>query len=401
MKKIKILSSLLSLVLLTQIGSTALALNSDKIETTESIDKMDTVEYQKNVSNSLNAFQTLKANKNSLNLNDYDVYIDDDGILNIMVHDDTQKQFSVGDKITTSSKTLIQYNDILEKENFNANSIIYRKVKFKKDYLLSIQSVLIEKIEDFNILSVGSGNINNQVEIVLSELTQTSNILYYLKENIDQFDNDSVVFSYSKENILEAQRSFPGRPIYNTLGGGTSGFNAKDTITGKFGIVTAAHVATKNYTLYNRNDVAIGKPTHWQYEKSMDAAFVPFNSGFEPSVSIDGNSNNAITSYVKVADIIKGMPVAKFGQTTGRTTGIINDTSYAMTINGVDFTRLVACSYTSNSGDSGGPVYLNAASNGYAKNSLVSIHKGSSGNNKVSTKAGYILATFDLKLYTK
>ncbi len=189
--------------------------------------------------------------------------------------------------------------------------------------------------------------------------------------------------------------------VYCSGGAGTSGFNAKDKSTGKYGVVTAAHVATQGLTLYNALDAAIGKPTHWQNEKSMDAAFVPFSyDGFEPSMAINGDTSNKITAYVKVADIIKGMPVGMYGKTTakdiGTSTGKVVEVSADFSI----LTRLVKCSYSSQSGDSGGPVYLTSANNGYAKNSIISIHRGHTSSYSYSTKVGYILVTFGLSLYT-
>lgn len=149
-------------------------------------------------------------------------------------------------------------------------------------------------------------------------------------------------------------------------------------------------------------DTAIGSPSKWKYSDSMDAAFVPFNSGFSPSIAINGDADNKIKNYVKVADIEENMSVAKFGSVTGRTTGTITNKSVTCynSNTGVTLTRLIETSCNVVQGDSGGPLYLSSAQNGYAKNSVVGILNSKSSTHSYWTKAGFILATFNLELYT-
>lgn len=127
---------------------------------------------------------------------------------------------------------------------------------------------------------------------------------------------------------------------------------------------------------------------------------MPFNSGFSPSLSINGDTSKKITGYVKVANILKGMKVSKFGLTTGETSGVVTDPAMSVAVDGIAFTRLVQMEISATFGDSGGPVYLNSSDDGYPKYTLIGIIEGGNSAYTYAIKAGFILATFDLELYT-
>lgn len=399
MKKLISIILVLTMLVFLTFNSNALELNEKSQEITlEKVSFMDTEYYQHNISVAMDQLSIIRKEFSN---KDFHPFFDENGMLNILIYagsvNDTQSKQAVLDKFNDLTQN---YNAALKISNLDSQKVIFKKAEFSNEYLLGIQSFLNRYMEEYNIVYVGSGDKNNQVKIGVTDLSKSVSIIDLLSNNIKSFEEKAVCIEKTEDAVEDAQRSFPGRQVYwkegTTLHLGTSGFNAKDKSTGKYGIVTAAHVAQQGKTLYNRNDVAIGQASHWQYENSMDAAFIPFNDGFSPSVAIDGDTNNKISTYVKVAEITEGMPVSKCGRTTGITSGVVTDAAASVG----NLTRIVLCTYSSSGGDSGGPVYLKNAYGGHPKNAILSIHNGRFGNYAYSTKVGFALATFNLSLYT-
>ncbi len=406
-KAVKLLLFIISITLIIQMFNSPLISNATTAE--KLVDKSQTLSvisdelYCRNVEDSIEQSRILRKDEE---FKKYDTYLDDNGILTLMVFDDENEDIEYGEEISSELfKNHRKIQKAFSDANLDSKEIIYRKVKFGKQYLLNIQDVVTKHAKkEYGIISIGSGDIYNQVEIELLDIEKSKDILYLLEQNIDNFSKDAVRFLESEPVINYAKRSHPGRHVWNVTDvsdyGGTSGFNAKDKQTGNYGIVTAAHIADQNLTLYNANNDEIGIPTHWQKANSMDAAFVPFVSGYSPSCAINGNTNRKFVGYVKAADIEKQMKVSKFGNSTNETSGIVLDEQCNVTIDGVSFTRLVKMELQANGGDSGGPVYLNQAYKNYKALSLIGIITGGNGYYTYATKAGFILATFNLELYT-
>jgi len=130
-------------------------------------------EYIKNQQKVAQQYRILR---NIKNFDDYDVYLDDDGRLNIIYTKDESLE--------------------IMKKHLDTNFVIIRKVKFSKKYLLGIQSFLTDYMGDeYTIFGIGSGaGPNNKVVIEIGDKDKIPDIINLLNENIENFDKESVKF---------------------------------------------------------------------------------------------------------------------------------------------------------------------------------------------------------------
>lgn len=152
--------------------------------------------------------------------------------------------------------------------------------------------------------------------------------------------------------------------LYNSYG--TIGFCAYDNTTGKYGVVTNAHVADNwDKTYKNQSKKDIGVLSKRSLGGTIDAAFVEItNSNMRVTEEIKASDN----IYISIGDlamesaIIQGAPVRRFGVTTGDTQGTISYVNYSVSVEYDEgtktLTQCVAYTNAGQSGDSGGPVIL-------------------------------------------
>ncbi len=191
MKKLNILLVLILLLTLVSCSQAEAELDNSKPTVTVS----DEV-YGKNVGNSIEQARILRKDEE---LKKYDVYLDDNGILNIMVFDDENADIEYGEEI--KSELFAKHKKVqnaFSDAKLDSEKIIYRKVKFSKDYLLNIQDFVTKHAKDYDIIGVGSGGIYNQVEIELLDIEKSKDILALLEQNITDFSRDSVRFLESE-----------------------------------------------------------------------------------------------------------------------------------------------------------------------------------------------------------
>jgi len=188
MKKLSVILLVLGLLLtLVSCSQAEAELDNNKPTTTVS----DEV-YSKNVGNSIEQARILRKDEE---LKKYDVYLGENGILNVMVFDDENEDIEYGEEI---SSELFKHHEKIKKAFSNAKldseQIIYRKVRFGKEYLLNIQDFVSKHAKEYDVLGVGSGGIYNQVEIELLDIEKSKDILALLEQNITDFSRDSVRF---------------------------------------------------------------------------------------------------------------------------------------------------------------------------------------------------------------
>ncbi len=223
MRKIKILAIILALTLssipLTYAAGAddTYADASSQASLQENQVDYDSEEYQENVSNSLEEYQVIKEARKQGNVKNYDVYLDDDGILNVMVSDDTSDAEYGAALPSDCTQSAVKYEQALSAEVKMSDSnidesadVIYRKVQFSKSYLRNIQKALRGHMKEFTLVSVGSGNMDNKVEIELTDSSKENDVLEFLEENTEDFNSEAVVFTMTDEPVEDAKGSFPG-----------------------------------------------------------------------------------------------------------------------------------------------------------------------------------------------
>ena len=288
------------------------------------------------------------------------------------------------------------------------SAVAYNIKKFSYNFLNEIHLAVVSLMSNYSIHSVGIMQRYNKVKIELYDETHIDNVLRHLSR-LEFFENDAVSFTVScmpTPTSIENETSYTNlSPLSNNLTpihagsrithirdgfnrGGTISAKATCNITGRRGIITNAHVSTSRpYTQTHRpSGRVIGTVAQSLMVGVADAAFIPFENPnsweFSSSASwltnptndfwTNNSSQYAITEITyKVAsrdEIIEGAPVVKFGQTTGRTTGII-DFSTSVIVGSRErpfydgsygrlFTDQIVHTANALPGDSGSPVFI-------------------------------------------
>lgn len=240
-------------------------------------------------------------------------YIDEKNVLHIKVVD------SVDDGFTLKNSTNIA--DI--KKNIGAvdvnNDVIIEEAEVSLEEMLEIQKTLDSVMVDFDISSTYTDEEKNVLGISLLDISKKDDIITYLKKNINNFNSNSVLFEQGEAISLSASdtsnNALAGSESSSSDGWATLGFNAYNSSSGKYGVVTAAHFATSGTTIYNSVGTTIGKPSVRQFSGTLDAAFVPFGSSISPSKYISqlSSPNDKLTGYYSNSSIVQGMTTTKVG----------------------------------------------------------------------------------------
>ncbi len=333
-------------------------------------------------------------------------YINDDGNLTVLVCDEDKfilsKSGNRAVKLSSNIQSDVDNSEIKDFESIVEDNVEYKSAKFTLDYLNEIYNYTSENIAELGLVSTAVSEINNTVILGVKDM-DNNEIINKLITDIENFDRDSVEFKvYS--GVSQASTSYPGRDIYSNSESGTSGFNVLDSDTGKYGVVTAGHLGKVGENFYNKYMTLIGKATKRQYSKKIDAVFIPYNSGFNPTYNINGSSNDVIVGYIKVAKITAGTVVHSYGTNNINQVSRISEVNVTVSFDtGVTLNGLVHISGTVVGGDSGGPVVCADSIYGgtLSTYNLLGIITGryTDTNEGLVTKAGYILVTFDLALY--
>jgi len=304
------------------------------------------------------------------------MYIDDTGGLVICYKNDDMfylKYFF--------EKTLSENSSFLSQK---AVEIMYKKSLFSSYELTNTMRLLEENVDSLNIQSLGIIQKDNIVEIGISEEYSIDEILAFLSQSICSFDERIVKFviESSPLTLTTSYYAHPGTEIkYKWLfwyyDSGTIGFNAYDPVSGKYGVVTNAHVVYGHTNWYNENNKLIGTVTYSTMEDGpVDAAFITFTNSstvtwvetYEPKLP-DG-STTYLSEVLPEQYIVEGAPVYKIGITSGYTSGqiLITDYTYyniSYPDGGIyDITNTIKYTNTSQPGDSGGPVWFCEGSRG-------------------------------------
>lgn len=166
-----------------------------------------------------------------------------------------------------------------------------------------------------------------------------------------------VITAQSGTNITYSRLSM-GYRAYKTSSSGT-----------KYGFATCGHGIKEaiNSNVYSSTafTTIIGTIIDWKYSGSVDASFIEVSSGNSidttaqySNSSGSTSSGDSIATYYYMTNIPKGSTVYKVGSTTYRTSAEVTNTNYTFTVSGTTFTNLTKTDEFSDSGDSGGLVYM-------------------------------------------
>lgn len=331
-------------------------------------------------------------------------YIDDNCILHIKVTGNSKKEKSINKnkfiKIMkkSSCKDVVSNGDVIIESAENSLST-----------LLNIQKKLDDVMEKYKISSTYTNEEDNILEIELLDMSKKKSILKHLNDNYEGFNEKSVHFSKGYEIVPTANNTKSNALAGSTASAGSScatlGFNAYDPVNKKYGVVTAAHFATKGTMIKNSKDKNIGKSSKRKYGGSLDAAFVPFGKGISKSKKIYrlSSPDDTLTGYFKNSELVTGMMVTKVGTTTRVTYGKILTVSHNVYDGKNHITDQVKISNKQLPGDSGGPVFFSmigpVKKGSVRTNRLVGIATFTDKNkNGYVSKAQTILKEFKLTL---
>jgi hypothetical protein len=242
--------------------------------------------------------------------------------------------------------------------------VVFEVAEYSYSFLRDVQHTVDGVMFDFNIGNTGVNVKTNRLEVGLVDRTMDGAVVEFLQTKFGGFDNSCVVFGDATPIGLTASNAADNALSGSTLNMGanpnpTLGFNA--VRNGRFGVVTAGHVATAGTTINNALGTAIGAATAGDTRfNGIDAAFVEFaNQTFmQESYRLVGtHSSDILTNYYPSDYYLVGLNTRKSGSVTGFTTGTVLAIDVSFPDSGSQFTHQVHISNQQLVGDSGGIVY--------------------------------------------
>ena len=235
------------------------------------------------------------------------------------------------------------------------------------DRVVSKISGLIDELKQKDIIIYGvyTDEVESAVHITIEKIEgNTHSLLSSL------LDCDFLIIEQGEEEQEEVNIG-GGYPLNN----GTLGFAASRN--GVNGYVISGHVGHPNGTPLYYSGTSIGGVQYNSYYNgsTADAAFVLSNGNFGRTSAV--YTGGRIISASTVA-LPTGTTVVKSGKATGQTVGSITSINQTSTSNGISFYNQTRTNYSSDNGDSGGPVMVYyGISNGQTLYKLVGIHRSS------------------------
>lgn len=326
-------------------------------------------------------------------------YIDDDGYLTIGT-------VSTANVLQTAVAEKMEKHTVAKEKR---QSIRFKQQQFTYEYLNQI----FDSLTEISGIAYGIDYEENRVDIEYYEESDKYIAEDLLEEN--GFNLAAVEFTQTENPAVPTSDvyPYPGTEVRYNYGflnlsykRGTIGFCAYDNQTGKYGIVTNAHVADNWDKTYKTGDkVTIGNLAKRTLGGTIDAAFIEFTN---EDMCVTEQIQLSETMYYGIGDvasesiILQGTPIRRKGITTGETTGTIVYSTYNIPINyGSDddpnyitISNSIVYSNAGDSGDSGGPVVMQ-----HANHYFLGIHFAS---NKVdrgyACRASNILSQLNLSI---
>lgn len=214
-----------------------------------------------------------------------------------------------------------------EQEDFPKfdNQVLYFECEFSYNYLIELKNEIINKVSEFNISSLSLDEENNRIIIYMTNSEFIDDLKLYLQEKnmyreaaIEVRIDENSIGKY-KSKIAYGGDGIQGRGPIQKYEFGTICMNVYDNDTGKYGVLTNEHVATKYISMYHNGESLekIGDSEKTRRDGRIDAAFVPFNNQEKWSVTTNARYGNEIFDNIKLGDeslIIQGAPIKKLGK---------------------------------------------------------------------------------------
>jgi len=231
--------------------------------------------------------------------------------------------------------------------------------------LARIRDEIVETIDDINIRYIagaGIDEITSKISIDLFEPYYNEAKLV-IKEILSEYYS-RLDFTVCYDTSTQANLFGGDKLTASDLSIGTLGWCG--TYGGVSCVVTAGHVA-QGRMLYH-NGIYLGINTVVSFSSGCwgDYAIIALSSSgsFTPTNQARMSSSSTVSLSYVAGSLITGQAIAKYGATTGKTTGVISSTGYAWKTDGLFFVYGIATAralnYTdviSAAGDSGGPVW--------------------------------------------
>lgn len=307
------------------------------------------------------------------------MYIDEFGVLNILVKDELSLTRSV-------------VTNIIDSEDVILHSCLYSYSELR-DVLKCIDTYNLENLDSEvckNFKSAKLDDRNNRIVIELRDCS--SDRVLDFKNSV--INSPMIVFEQSlNEPVEHSLRS--GSPVYWNRNGvlyqATMGYRAM--LSGVVGWVTAAHAFQQGESVYNISSQQVGMCRKHVYQGSVDAAFCQSLGGDStPELGLVGGASLSSST----TPIVVGMPVTMYGSKTGSNWGSITNSSMSLpTESGVYLSDVAMASYYSEGGDSGAPIVY--SQNGI--NYVVGIHHGKYGGEPIVIKESNIRSQLGAIIY--
>ena len=293
-------------------------------------------------------------------------YIDDDGYLTIGT-------VGTANFLQTAVTEKMEHNTVAKEKR---QSIRFKQQQFTYEYLNQI----FDSLTEISGIAYGIDYEENCVDIKYYEESDKYIAEDLLEEN--GFNPAAVEFAQAENPAIPTSDvyPYPGTEVRYNYGflnlvvkSGTIGFCAYDNQTGKYGIVTNAHVADNWDKTYKTGDkVTIGNLAKRALGGTIDAAFIEFTN---EDMCVTDQIQLSETMYYGIGDvasesiILQGTPIRRMGNVSGETTGTIMYTNCTVPANygtkdNPNIIPISNCIQYNNGGalgDSGGPVVMQHA----------------------------------------
>lgn len=260
--------------------------------------------------------------------------------------------------------------------------------------------------EELNAVIVDIANLTSEKEaLFISLFGENENLIF---QEAGATGHDTTAYKPGQRIRVITKRE--GNTVtYSLLSIGYRAYRTTSSGT-EYGFATCGHGIKNSLdgNVYSSTGAVVGTISAWRYSGSVDASFVKLSSGNSITMttmySNDEGSTSGGDSIVPnyyMTSVAKGSTVYKVGATTYRTSAEVTNTNYDFTPSdtGVTFTNLTKTKSFTDSGDSGGMVYM-YYNGGYKPAGLV---KGSGGwwlwSYSVYVKASEVVSAMSIYPY--
>ncbi len=348
------------------------------------------------------------------------MYIDENGVLNVLVVDNAEVQAavnSVKSSIKQASATALSADELYSKasaaevnsvaelakadnkfeydketlQRAEIQQIIIKPAAYSKEYLDSIQTTLEDYMEQLDIVLIGVDEIDNRVDVDMLDVSDE--IIAEIEELIGKSGISACSFEEVPERPKTNYSVTNASSVYKDLGNGYGNFYSLGvgaTVDGRPGWLICGHGLSVGDTIYATGcNSPIGRVTNQHLGSYGDFAFIERTSMQYTITNKIVDASDLRKSYywgmyedgpyVFSQGLSWGFPVGtyveKFGQTTGKTGGFIKKLNGTADYDEGRVKNLIWATYDSAGGDSGSPITVYLADGRYR--TVIGIHSGS------------------------